>query len=602
VETLAYFRSVPGERLAIITNGGGPGVLAVDALIESGGRLAVLTEDTLERLDAVLPRTWSRGNPVDIIGDASADRFRAATDILLAAPEADAILFAYAPTAMAEPSAIANAVVESMKGSRRPVFATWLGGRTMEAARARFASAGIPTYETPEKAVRAFRQLVEYRRNQAALMRTPPAAIKGAARDTAKARQIVETVLGEGRTLLTEPEAKDVLAAYGLEVVRTRVARDEAEAARLARELGFPVALKLLSPDITHKSDVGGVVLDLATEDAVIEAGAAIRRRVKEARPEARFAGFTVQAMARMRDAHELILGATVDRTFGPVILFGHGGTATEVIADSAIALPPLDMSLARDLVDRTRVSRLLAGYRDRASADIDAICLALVRLSELVCDMAEICEVDVNPLLADPHRVIALDARMRIASAAGVDPIARLAIRPYPQDLEESAELAEGRLVLRPIRPDDEAAHRDFLAALDTRDIRFRFFGAMRDFSHETLARLTQIDYDREMAFIATDGKRTVGVVRAVTDPDNIRAEFAIVIAGDCQGKGLGRRLMQKMIAYARGRGTETLIGQVLADNARMLDLMRSLGFELRFAGDAVYEVALRLRPPSAS
>jgi acetyltransferase len=466
----------------------------------------------------------------------------------------------------------------------------------VEPARARFAAAGIPTYDTPEKAVRAFLHLVEYRRNQAALMRTPPAAAEGAAPDASAARRIVAAALAEGRAVLSEPESKDVLGAYGIPVVATRSARDADEAVRYARDIGYPVALKLLSPDVSHKSDVGGVVLDLPDEAALRAAGEQIRRRLAQMRPQARFAGFSVQAMARRPGAHELIVGATVDATFGPVVLFGQGGTAAEVIGDRALALPPLDLLLARDLVGRTRVAKLLAGYRDRPAADMDAICRVLVRLAQLVSDLAEVQEIDINPLLADAGGAVALDARMRVGPAPAGDATRRLAIRPYPEELAETITLAGRRLALRPIRPEDEEAHRAFLAALDSNIMRARFFGIVRDFRHEAVARWTQIDYDREMAFIAVDADRIVGVVRAVTDPDNARAEFAIVVSGGHQHVGLGRALMHKMIAYARARGTDALVGQVLADNDRMLRLLRGLGFTIEFAGNATYEARLRL------
>jgi len=600
VETLAYARGFPGERLVILTNGGGPGVLATDALIAAGGTLARLDDATVKRLDAVLPANWSRDNPVDIVGDAGPERFVVATEALLAAPEIDAILFAYSPTATADPTAIAEAMVGAMKGSRRPIFATWLGGATMDAPRQRFAAAGIPTYGTPEQAVRAFLHLVQYRRNQAALMQTPPAAAAGRAPDSAAARRVIVAALEAGRTVLNEPESKEVLAAYGIPVVVTKTARDENEAVRLAAEIGYPVALKLLSPDVSHKSDVGGVVLDLADEAALRAAAAQIRSRLGELKPGARLDGFSVQAMARRPGAHELILGATVDATFGPVVLFGEGGTAAEIIADRAVALPPLDTLLARDLISRTRVSRLLAGYRNRPAADLDAIAQVLVRLSHLVADLAEVCEIDINPLLADADGAIALDARMRIERAPQGDPTRRLAIRPYPQELEETVSLDGRSILLRPIRPEDAPAHRTFLAALDSRDIRFRFFGAVRDFRDETIARWTQIDYDREMAFIATEAGKTFGVVRTITDPDNVRAEFAIVVGSGSQHKGLGHALMQKMIAYTRTRGTETLAGEIMADNDRMLALMRRLGFTLAFTGNNLFEARLSLGPSS--
>lgn len=602
VETLAYAHPLSGDRLAILTNAGGPGVLATDALIEGGGRLAALGADTLKRLDGVLPKTWSRDNPIDIVGDATPERFLAAIDVLKSAPEADAILFATAPTALIDSTELARTVAGPLKALRRPIFASLLGGESMAAARRVFETAGIPTYDTPEKAVRSFLRLVDYRRNQAALMETPPSLALDQRPDVTAARAVVGAALRDGRTVLTEPEAKAVLAAYGIDTVVTRTATTPQEAAVLAERIGFPVAVKILSPDITHKSDVGGVVLDLESASAVRNAAEAMRDRLAAIQPAARLEGFTVQRMARLPGAHEVIVGATVDATFGPIILFGHGGIAVEVVKDRAVALPPLNASLAADLVARTRVSRLLAGYRGRPAANLKALYATLVQLSQLVADLPEVVEADINPLLVDESGAIALDARMRVAQAKS-DGAGRLAIRPYPQELEETIQSAGQRILIRPIRPEDEPAHRAFLAALRPEDVRYRFFTYRREFSQETLARWTQIDYDREMAFVAVapsepqKSPETLGVVRAISDPDNIRAEFAIIVRSDLKGRGLGRRLMEKMISYLRARGTRVLFGHVLAHNDRMLNLAHELGFSVRKSGDAdVYEVEYTL------
>jgi acetyltransferase len=362
------------------------------------------------------------------------------------------------------------------------------------------------------------------------------------------------------------------------------------------------VALKILSPDITHKSDVGGVALDLDTPEAVRAAAAAMSARLARHQAGARLSGFTVQEMARRPGAHELIVGAATDATFGPVLLFGQGGTAVEVIGDRAVGLPPLDMGLARDLISRTRVCRLLEGYRGRPAADLEAVCLALLQVSQLIIDIPEIAELDINPLLADERGVLALDARIRVAPAPAPGP-ERLAIRPYPAGLEETITLRSGhKVLLRPIRPEDEPAHHAFHAHLTQEDIRSRFFGLVRELPHSQMARFTQIDYDREMAFIATAAENggkteTLGVVRAVTDPDNRRAEFAIIVRSDIKGQGLGYTLMDKMIRYCRGRGTGEIVGQVLLTNKAMLDLAQSLGFESHTLPDAeVVEVRLKL------
>jgi acetyltransferase len=385
---------------------------------------------------------------------------------------------------------------------------------------------------------------------------------------------------------MREPEAKAVLAAYGIPTVETHIASSPKDAAAAAEEIGYPVAVKILSPDITHKTDVGGVALNVETCEGVRMAAQGMQERIAEELPKARVFGFTVQAMANRPGAHELIVGMSTDPVFGPVILFGEGGTAVEVIADRNIALPPLNMTLARELVSRTRIARLLQGYRDRPAVDIDALCRTLIQVSQLIIDVPEIAELDINPLLTDQNGVLALDARIAVArpTKSGVG---RLAIRPYPQDLEEKFKMKSGREVLfRPIRPEDEPQHHEFIAKLSSQDIHFRFFGHVSELPHSQMARFTQIDYDREMAFIATAKRRggkpeTLGVVRTVSDPDNARTEFAIVVRSDLKGQGLGTALLVKMIDYCRARGTKEMIGQILRNNRSMLGMADRLGFE---------------------
>ncbi len=599
VETLGRARPSKGDRLAILTNGGGPGVMATDALVRVGGRLATLEPGTVSRLDVVLPANWSRGNPVDIIGDAPAKRYVAALQILIDASELDAVLLIHAPTAIVPSAAIADALAPIARDSHRIVLSSWLGGDAVEAARRRFSAEGLPTYETPEDAVKAFMQTVDYRRNQAMLAETPQSIGGDSKLAGEPAREIIDAALDVDRTLLTETEAKRVIAAYGIPVVDTRIAQTPRGAANAAEALGFPVAVKVLSPQITHKSDVGGVVLDLESRVQVTAACEEITKRMQTLRPEARLEGFTVQTMVRRPGAIELIVGATTDPVFGPVLLFGHGGTAVEVIADRALALPPLNVPLARELIARTRVARLLAGYRDRPAADWEAICRVLIQISRLVADLPQVQEIDINPLLADSRGVIAVDARIRIAPSAQVGD-ERLAIRPYPKDLEEEIDLDGHRVLLRPIRPEDEPAHREFFTKLNPQDVRFRFFGVVKELDHSQLARYTQIDYEREMAFIACDSEqepgRTLGVVRAVCDPDNARAEFAIVVRSDMKGRGLGAKLLDKLIRYLRSRGTGRLVGEVLADNERMLALAKTSGFHIGGPEDGICALALNL------
>jgi len=600
--TLARYPAMQGERLAILTNGGGPGVLAVDALVAEGGKLATLAKPTMAALDAVLPATWSRANPVDIIGDAPAERYGAALLPLLADPDVDAVLAMHAPTAIVPSLQPAAAIVAAAAGAAKPVLTCWLGAAAVADARHAFETAGLPTYESVTGAVRAFNHMVEYHRTQHDLMQVPPAMPDDFQPDVAAARAVVAAVLAVGRTMLTEPEAKAVLAAYGLPTVRTEAVADLEAAMAAADRIGYPVALKILSPDISHKSDVGGVALDIGAAAELRHAGAAMLARVKAARPEARVEGFTVQTMARRPGAYELILGVAYDPIFGPVILFGEGGVAVEVIRDRAVALPPLNFTLAAAMVQRTRIARRLAGFRDRPPIAFDALYLALVRVAQIVVDLPEVRELDINPLYADAGGVLALDARIAVASAPpGVD---HLAIKPYPQELEEAVRLRDGRaLLLRPIRPEDRPAHEAFIRHVEPGDLRYRFFGAVREVETTQMARFTQIDYDREMAFIATatgiDGAtETMGVARAMMDPDNRQGEFAVLVRSDLKRQGLGGMLMAKLIRYARARGTGELVGIIMRQNHAMLRLAEQLGFAVRKTVDAeTVEVGLVLK-----
>lgn len=583
-ETLARFRDNRSEVLTVMTNGGGAGVMAADAAAALGVTLADPDEALLQRLDPALPANWSRGNPIDIIGDAPVERYTATLSALLAEPKAGAVLFVHAPTAIVPPEAIARACLPLVEATPARVMGCWLGGASVAPARALFEAAGVPDYETPEEAVRAFGFLQTYRRNQAALLETPdPSENPEPDLATARAR-IAEAIAGQ-REWLSEAEAKQVLAAFGVPVVATVVCGPRpADAAAAASKLGFPVALKILSPQITHKSDVGGVRLDLADAGAVEAAVREMLERVRRLRPDATLSGFTVQSMARRPHAQELIVGASIDPVFGPVILFGQGGTAVEVTADRAIALPPLNRSLARELVSRTRVAKLLAGYRDHLPARVDAVCDVLIAVAQMLAELPELVELDINPLWADEHGVVALDARMRVAAQAPAG-TKRFAIRPYPHQWAQAGEWSGRHIVVRPIRPEDEAQHRRFLEQLDPEDIRMRIFQTRREMAHSELARLTQIDYEREMALVAVatgaDGREeTLGVARAVRDPDNTEAEFGIIVRSDLKGGGLGRLLMQRLVDYLRAQGTPKLVGLVLRENRTMLSLAESMGF----------------------
>lgn len=584
VGTLATGIRVRGDRLAILTNGGGIGVLAVDQLGDANGRLAALSAETIARLDKILPAPWSHGNPVDILGDAPGERYAGALDVLLEEPEADALLVLNCPTAVADSLDAAQAVVETLETRRPPVLTCWLGEGAAAEARRLFAVRKLPSYETPEQAVEAFGHLVRYRRNQELLMQTPPSVSDLPGIDHGSAEAIIDAVLADGRTVLTEPEAKDLLSAFGIPTVESVTATNPQEAAEAAERLGCPVVLKILSRDITHKSDVGGVQLNLASSAAVAQAAADMLENVRRKAPDARIDGFTVQPMIRRPGAHELILGIAEDAVFGPVILFGQGGTAVEVIGDRSVGLPPLNPILAQDMIERTRIHRLLRGYRDRPPADLDAIALILVKLSQLVADLDRVAELDINPLLADAAGVIALDARVVVRPRGGTK--RRLAIRPYPRQLEQDVETFGGRrFFVRPIRPEDEEAVVDMLASSSRDDVRLRFFAPMKEFGHSFAARLTQIDYDREMALVALEpgGTDVLGVVRLISDPDNEAAEFAVMVRSDLKGVGLGYSLMRRILDYARERGTARVFGDVLRENTTMLRMAEELGFETK-------------------
>ncbi len=598
-ETLAHARPWQGERLAILTNGGGAGVLAADALALGGGRLAVLGESSLVALDQCLPAAWSHGNPIDIIGDAPVGRYQDALRVLLAAPDVDAVLFMHAPTAIVPAREIAQACLPLVLESASAVLSWWLGGAAVAAARTDCTAAGIASYSTPERASAAWLQTVNHARNQQALQQLAGAALDDLTPDQQTAQALHAQALLDGREWLDAAPAQALLQAYGIPTVATVKVADVDAAVAAASQIGFPVALKIISPQIVHKSDVGGVALGLASADAVRAAAVKMQQQVARLLPQAVVLGFTVQAMAERPGAHELIVGIATDAVFGPVLLLGEGGTAVELRKDHAVALPPLNASLARDLVARSRLGPLLAGYRGRPAADGAALQATLLKVSQMACDLAWLGELDINPLLVDEHGVLALDARVRLRPVP-VGEVSRLAIRPYPSALEEQVALAGSHLLLRPIRPEDGQRLMDFYARATPADMRLRFFMVRREVPHSELARYSQIDYDREMTFIAqapsaSGAPAMVAEVRALCDPDNLQAEFAIQVASSWQGKGLGRLLLDKMIRYLTARGTKEVLGQCLHDNKGMAALARQAGFEVS-AGPSPDTLALRL------
>jgi acetyltransferase len=608
-EVLASAVRPAGNRLAILSNGGGIAVMAADALLDAGGTLATLAPDTLARLARALPRTWSGGNPVDIVGDATGERYVAALGPLLEDPGVDGLLVLHAPVAVTTARAAAADITAALpRPPPKTVLACWVGQHHALAGRAEFARARIPTADTPERAVQAFMYLVEYRRRQDILMQTPPSVPERFLPDRARADALIADALAAGREWLDAHDALALLAAYGVPVIAARAIADPDGAAAAAAEIGGSVALKLRSPDITHKTEVGGVALGLASPAAVREAAQAMLARVRELRPDARIEGFLVEPMVRRAHTHELIAGIHVDALFGPVVLFGQGGVVVDAAGDTALALPPLNLHLARELIAGTRIARLLEPLRGQPGADLDALALTLVKVAQLAADCAALHELDINPLLAGPDGVIALDARVRIAPAAG-EGAARLAIRPYPSELEETVTAPDGtRFLLRPIRPEDEPALQENFQRLTPEQRRLRFFVPMRELRHPTAARLTQIDYDREMALVLTDdapaGDAPIrGVVRIAADPDNERAEFAVAVEQAFTGRGLGRLLMERIIAYARARGIAEIYGDVLRENEPMRRLCVGLGMQARAHPDEPAQVRMHLAfaPPLA-
>ena len=588
-ETIARFAPLERAQVGIVTNGGGAGVLAVDRLADFGARLAELSADTLATLDRTLPENWSRANPVDIIGDAPPERYRTAVVAVAADPSVDVVLVMNCPTGIASSADAATAVASLAKDGTiggKPVLSCWLGGATAREGRRLLQSSGIPSYETPAAAAAAVDYLTRWSRAQKVLQRVP-AALADASVDRAAALAVFRQAASENRRVLTEPEAKAVVKAYGIPVPETIIAKSVDDVGKAAERLlrdSRKVVVKLLSKSVSHKSDVGGVVLNIETAKSAYDAARSIEENLRRHAPDASIDGFTVQPMIERSQAQELILGIGHDAIFGPIILFGTGGVAVEVIDDTAIALPPLDDVLAGGLIDRTRVGRLLAGFRDRRPADRASIVRALNALSQLIVDFPCIVAADINPLLADADSVIALDARLEIdpESFERPGPNSALIIRPYPAEWARDMAVRDRTYHVRPIRPADVSLYPDFFDRMDKEDMRLRFFSLSKHFSDKLLIRLTQLDYDREMAFVALDRDGSLcGVARIFADPDHETAEYALLVRSDLKGQGLGWALLRHLVDYAKVDGLKRIDGMVLSENASMLKMCREFGFQ---------------------
>jgi acetyltransferase len=622
-EVLAKQRRRPlGPRLTILTNAGGPGVIATDALVRHGGVLARLCAPTLAALDAVLPQNWSRSNPIDILGDADPDRYDRAIRIALDDPDSDGLLVVLSPQAMTDPTATAARLVALAAGTTKPLLASWMGGQQVDEGEGLLNAAGIATYRYPDAAVQLFDALWRYSDNLRALYETPAlvpetdaTARPPAGPDRQRAADLLSGARQQGRTLLNEWEAKQVLLAYGIPVVPTRMASSGAEAEAAAEAMGYPVVVKLLSATLTHKSDVGGVQLNLRDREGVARAFRAMQATITDRFGAEAFTGVTVQPMLEQPEAYELIVGSSIDPQFGPVILFGTGGHLVEVYRDSAVALPPLNTTLARRLMEQTRIYTALRGVRGREAVDLDAVERLLVRVSQLVLEHPAILELDINPLRVTPGgdagAPVALDARILLQSTSGAccfNP--RPAIRPYPSQYVLHRLLPDGSPVtIRPIRPEDEPLIVSFHRTLSEQSIYFRYFHLMslsHRIAHERLTRICFTDYDREMALVVDraepeGGEHTLlGVGRLSRLHGENAAEFAMLIADPWQRQGLGTTLLELLLEIGREEGLERICAEILPANRAMQRICQTLGFRLRTGPDAVVAEINLMEPPT--
>jgi acetyltransferase len=580
---------VRGNRLAVVTNAGGPGVLAADSAAERGVSILELGEETIEKMDAFLPAHWSRGNPIDLLGDATPERYRRAITICHEHPSVDGVLVMFTPQAMSRPTDVAKQVIEAAHKTRKMTITCWLGENQVAEARRLFSENRIPTFRTPEASIEAFSYLARYYRNQQLLMQVPGPLPEQREPDVEGARLVVEGALSEGRKLLSTMESKAVLAAFDIPSVASVEARSANDALVVAESLGFPVAMKVNSPSITHKSDVGGVRLGIDNAHAVRSAFNEMVASVQRAVPEADIHGVTIEKMARKRFGRELMVGVLRDPVFGPTVSFGAGGVAVEIMRDRAVALPPLNQFIIENMIGQTRIAKLLGAFRNMPAVNIGAIQRVLLQVSALACELPHVQELDINPLIADEEGVLAVDARIIVAyQTPAMSRYSHMAIHPYPAHLVAHWQLPDGtNITMRPIRPEDAQIEDTFVRNLSPQSKYFRFMQALQELTPEMLVRFTQIDYDREMAFIATTDasghEAEIAVGRYVTNPDGASCEFALVVGDEWRRKGIGTRIMSALMDVAKTRGLRTMEGEILSENSEMLNLVRKLGFAIR-------------------
>jgi acetyltransferase len=583
-----------GNRLAIVTNGGGPGVLAADCAAENGIVLTNLSQESVEELNRALPANWSHGNPVDIIGDADVSRYEAAVGICVHDPEVDSVLAMLSPQAMTDAESVAQGLIRLSKQTDKTLLTCWMGEEAVRSSRAAFERENVPTFFTPESAVEAFGYLAAYHRNQQLLLQAPSPLSQQQEPDLEGAQTLIESVLAQKRKVLNEAEAKALLAAFHIPVAQTLIARSPADALVLAEQIGFPVAVKIYSPDIVHKSDVGGVRLNINNGKDLLSAYHDIIAQVNKVRPEACIEGIAIEPMLSKPHAREVMIGVTTDAVFGPVITFGAGGITVEIEQDQALALPPLNHHLIENLISRTRVAKMLGNFRNLPEVNRAALENVLLRVSEMVCELPNLREMDINPLILDETGAIAADARVVVdyplQTTAGR--YSHMAIHPYPSYLKKEWILSDATCItIRPIRPEDAEIEQQFVRGLSPEARYFRFFNPIRELSPEFLARLTQVDYDREMALIATvpaaDRETEIGVARYTINPDGRSCEFAVVVADDWQRKGIGSRLLAELAECIRHKGIKLTEGWVLKQNIGMLHLVKALGFDISTSPD---------------
>ncbi len=589
-EILASRYRIKGNRLAIISNGGGLGVMATDRAIDLGIRLASLSAETLQQLDQKLPAYWSRNNPVDLLGDASPDRYDAAVTACLQDPGVDGVLVMLSPQAMTDGTACAEAVIKLASESDKPVMTCWMGERLLAEAKELFSAHHIPVFNSPESSIEAFAFLTAYYQNQQLLMQVPDTIGKQNEPDVEGSRLLIESALSESRNLLNITESKAILHAFSIPVTQSIECHSANDALIAAATLGYPVALKINSPDLSHKSDAGGVRLNITNAQAIRSSYKQMIEEISLKLPDARINGITVEPMHKPSHGRELLIGVVRDPVFGPIISFGSGGINVEMVRDRAVVLPPLNTFLINKMISQTQIARLLGQYRNVPAINMEALVRTLHRVSEMVCELPEIIALDINPLIADENGVMALDARIEIARTTHAqDRYAHMAIQPYPAHLISEFQLADGTAIkIRPIRPEDANIEKSFVRHLSAKSRYFRFMQELNELDETMLVRFTQLDYDRELALIAVtkdddnNEQAELGVARYIMNPDGKSCEFVLVVADQWQGNGIGTRLMQVLMNAARQRGFTEMVGEVMAENNGMLQLVRDLGFSI--------------------